>query len=73
MWMALKARLRRPTTGEEGLIGQIGKAKDAFEGEGMVYVAGEYWRAQCAVPVAAGAKVRVVRKEGMTIVVEPVT
>jgi membrane-bound serine protease (ClpP class) len=71
--MALKARQRQPTTGAEGLIGQIGTAKDDFEGEGMVYVSGEYWRAHCSVPVAAGAKVRVTKKEGMVITVEPVS
>ncbi|HUU44930.1 MAG TPA: nodulation protein NfeD [Acidobacteriota bacterium] len=72
MWMALRVRLRPPTTGAEGLIGQIGKAKDGFEAEGMVYVAGEYWQAQSAVPIAPGAKVRIVRKEGMALIVEPV-
>jgi membrane-bound serine protease (ClpP class) len=70
--MALKARLRRPVTGSEGLIGQIGTARDAFETTGMVYVAGEYWQAETQVPVAAGTRVEVVGKQGMKLIVKPI-
>jgi membrane-bound serine protease (ClpP class) len=71
--LAMRARLSKPTTGVEGLIDQIATAKETFETEGMVYVAGEYWRARSSAPVVSGAKVRVVAKEGMILVVEPVT
>lgn len=70
--MALKARLRRPVTGSEGMIGQIGTARDAFETTGMVYVAGEYWQAETQVPVAAGTRVEVVGKQGMKLIVKPI-
>jgi membrane-bound serine protease (ClpP class) len=69
--MALKARRRRPVTGSEGLIGQVGTAREGFEGIGMVYVAGEYWQAESAVPIAAGEKVEVIEKLGMKLVVRP--
>lgn len=70
--MALKARKKRPVTGSEGLIGQIGTAREAFTGIGMVYVAGEYWQAESAVPLAAGDKVEVLEKLGMKLIVKPV-
>lgn len=70
--LALKARSRRPTTGDEGMIGQIGTAREAFDRTGMVHVAGEYWRAKSGTPLADGAEIRVVGKDGMTLLVEPV-
>ncbi|HWO57484.1 MAG TPA: nodulation protein NfeD [bacterium] len=70
--MALKARLRRPVTGPEGLIGQIGTAREAFETTGMVYVGGEYWQAETQAPVAAGTRVEVVGKQGMKLIVKPI-
>jgi membrane-bound serine protease (ClpP class) len=70
--LALKARLRKPVTGSEGLIGQIGAAREAFDNTGMIYVAGEYWQAESQSPVTAGAKVEIVSKRGMTLIVRPV-
>jgi len=71
--LALKARHARPTTGAEGLIGQIATVKNGFETTGMVYVAGEYWKAQSAVPVQTGDKVEVTGKQGMVLTVKPVS
>ncbi len=72
MALALKARSRRPVTGDEGLIGQIGHAKSSFDATGMIYVAGEYWQASTTVPVADGARVQVIAKNGMVLTVKPV-
>ena len=69
--LALKARLARPVTGAEGLIGQIGRASDAFDRTGMIHVAGEYWQAETAMPIAAGSEVEVVSKQGMKLIVKP--
>ena len=71
--MALRARLSKPSTGVEGMIGQIGTVREGFETSGMVYVAGEYWQAKCSSPMTAGAKVRVISMDGMMITVDPVT
>ncbi|MEW5702521.1 MAG: nodulation protein NfeD [Candidatus Zixiibacteriota bacterium] len=70
--LAVKARLRKPTTGVEGLIGQFGTAREAFETEGMVYLLGEYWSARTSAPVAAGGRIQVTGKEGMLLLVKPV-
>jgi membrane-bound serine protease (ClpP class) len=70
--LAIKARRSRPTTGNEGLVGQIATAKEAFETIGMVYVAGEYWRAKSTAPVEAGAKLEVIGTQGMVLTVKPV-
>ncbi len=42
---ALKARLAKPTTGVEGLVGQVGVVKSKIDKIGYVYVAGELWEA----------------------------
>ena len=72
MALALKARSRRPATGVEGLIGQIGTVTEAFETTGMIHVAGEYWQAKTTVPVQSGARVEVIEKQGMVLTVRPV-
>jgi membrane-bound serine protease (ClpP class) len=72
MALALKARSRPPATGVEGLIGQIGTAKEGFDATGMIYVAGEFWQARTTAPLQAGARVAVVSKQGMVLTVKPV-
>jgi membrane-bound serine protease (ClpP class) len=72
MALALKARSRRPATGVEGLIGQIGIAKEAFDTTGMIHVAGEYWQAKTTAPVQTGAKVEITDMQGMVLTVRPV-
>lgn len=61
----------RPITGAEGLIGEAGEATVAVDPEGKVFVHGEYWDAVADVPVAAGARVVVVRIAGRRLVVAP--
>jgi len=72
-FLVVRARTRRPTTGEEGMIGLIGTAKQSFDTTGMVYVAGEYWTAVTSAPVREGSKVEVVGKKGINLVVKPVS
>lgn len=70
--LALKARLSKPVTGSEGLIGMTATAHEAFEREGMIYLAGEYWQAESESPVSAGTRVEVIAKHGMKLSVRPV-
>jgi membrane-bound serine protease (ClpP class) len=69
--MAVRAQKRRPTTGFEGLIGQIGKVTQDIAPEGMVLVFGEYWRARSADgnTIAAGSEIEVVEAQGMRLMV----
>jgi membrane-bound serine protease (ClpP class) len=69
--LAVRSQLRRPVTGAEGMIGETGEAKEDFEGDGKVFVQGEWWNAHCGVPLRKGDKVVVVGREGMTLLVKP--
>lgn len=71
--LALTAQARPPTSGREGLIGAEGRARVplAPDTPGQIDVHGEIWRAVSRQPVPAGAKVRVVEVNGLTLLVEP--
>ncbi len=71
--MALKAKLRKPTTGKEGLLGETGVAltKLAPGSEGQVKVHGEIWTAWSDKTIRKGQKVRVVDVQGLRVKVEP--
>ncbi len=72
MTAALRVRLRRPITGEEGIVGQIGIAKTHIAPEGMVLTKGMLWRARTMeMGIAEGDKVEVKATEGLTLLVEP--
>jgi len=70
--LALKAQARPPTTGVEGMVGEEGRARTALapDAPGQVDVHGEIWRARSREPLPAGARVRVVEVNGLTLVVE---
>ena len=69
---ALKAQMAKPTTGAEGLVGEIGVARTPLAPEGKVFVHGEWWNASADQPVAPGEKIRVVKAEGLGLKVEKV-
>ena len=63
---------KKSITGEEGMIGEEGTAKTDIHMEGKVLVHGEYWNASSHRPIPAGARVRVVRVQGLKVEVEPI-
>jgi len=70
----LRAHRAQPMTGEEGLVGEVGTALSEINPTGKVLVHGEYWDARStAVPIASGARVRVVAVGSKRIDVEPVS
>lgn len=69
---AIEASEARPTHDLEGLIGMTGEAKSRIFNEGSVLVNSELWSARSEQPIAEGAWVRVVGREGFTLKVEPV-
>jgi membrane-bound serine protease (ClpP class) len=72
MTAALRVRLRRPITGEEGIIGMVGEAKTDIAPEGTVMTKGALWRARTMeTGIAAGSRVRVMATEGLVLLVEP--
>src|SRR2546425_13013982 len=58
--------------GEEGMIGEQGIAKTEIHNEGNVFVHGEYWNAFSNRPIPAGARVRVVKVQGLKVEVEAI-
>ncbi|MBN1426841.1 MAG: nodulation protein NfeD [Anaerolineae bacterium] len=65
--MAIRAQKRRPTTGSEGLIGEIGRVTQDLTPEGKILIWGERWQAEAideqSIPV--GSDVEVVEVRGM--------
>jgi membrane-bound serine protease (ClpP class) len=74
MRLVLKSRRWKNATGKEEMIGEEGVVTIALpaNGEGMVRVHGELWRAVSNANVNEGAKVRVLRVNGLKLEVEPV-
>jgi membrane-bound serine protease (ClpP class) len=61
LYFVVRTQRRRFVSGLEGMIGERGEALTAIEGEGRVFVHGEYWWAWSREPIAKGETVEVVR------------
>jgi membrane-bound serine protease (ClpP class) len=60
----------RPLQDLKSLIGQVGEAKTRVKEEGSVQVASELWSARSEEAIPAGSRIRVISREGFTLVVE---
>jgi len=68
---ALRAQQRKPTTGREGLVGEVGEAVDAFKnGQGQVLVHGEIWQATSSDKIKKGDPIKVIGVAGLKIKVQ---
>ena len=75
---ALRAQQRQPTTGIEGLLGQVGPVKkelvatkdDASLYRGVVFVNGELWKASSDEAISRGEQVIVKQVVGLTLQVK---
>ena len=73
MTAAIRARLSKPISGSEGLIGTTGIAKTEIAPEGRVAARGTLWRARTAEgAIAEGSQVRIRSVTGLLLIVEPV-
>ncbi len=70
VWLLLK-KDRKPKTGAEGMIGEIGEVMEWSETEGKIFVHGEQWSATSEAPFSAGDKVIVQKVKGLSLIVEP--
>lgn len=70
MGMALKAKMTKPTTGKEGLLGEKGVVITDLTPEGQVRLHGEIWTAYSDEPIPAGQKIQVVAVEEMSLKVK---
>ena len=72
----IKAHRREVLTGDESWIGREAQAKTDFvfqDGQysGKVYLEGEWWQAKSSAPIKQGETCRILRREGLTLIVEP--
>ena len=67
----LRTRHRAVVAGAEALLGAEGEAVFWRGTEGRVRVSSEIWRARAAGPLQPGARVKVIARDGLVVVVEP--
>ncbi len=70
--MAIRARLAKPTTGIEGLIGEIGIAVTPIAPEGKASIHGEFWNVFSDQPIERGDKVQVVEVVNLRLKVKKI-
>ncbi len=70
-WKVARGRRMPLQLGAPGLVGERGEAlTEIGPGGGEAFLHGEYWRARSAAAIPQGARVRVVRVEGLVATVE---
>jgi len=69
--MLLRSRRRAVVVGVEALLGAEGQAVSWQGNEGRVLVRSEIWRARSPGPLQPGARVKVIARDGLVVVVEP--
>jgi membrane-bound serine protease (ClpP class) len=70
--MLLRSRRRAVVTGSEALLGMQGEIVSWQQQQGRVRVKGEIWRARAATPLHPGIRVKVIDRDGLVLVVEPI-
>lgn len=71
--LGVRALRSKPTTGQEGLVGEVGEAMSLLNPTGTVRVHGEIWNAVTAAgTITKHSKIRVVKLENLTLTVEEV-
>jgi len=68
-----RSRKRPIVSGGEALIGAQGEAVSWQGTQGRVRVAGEIWRARAEAPLVEGAGVKVVGRDGLVLIVRPLS
>jgi membrane-bound serine protease (ClpP class) len=69
---AIKARLTKPTTGMEGLVGEIGIASTKIAPEGKVSIHGEFWNVISEQHIEKEEKVQVVGVKNLKLIVKKI-
>ncbi len=66
----LLAQRRKPETGVEGLVGEIGEVMRDLDPLGKVFLHGEYWDAESVQSIREGESIRVMQVRGMRLIVQ---
>jgi len=61
----------RPAQDLSRLIGMVGEARTDIAMEGTIYVGGEDWSARSEKKIKNGSAVKVIKREGLVLIVEP--
>jgi membrane-bound serine protease (ClpP class) len=61
---------KKPLTGVQGLMQEIGTAQTMIDPEGQVFIHGEIWRAVSSHPIQKGDRVKILSVDGLTLHVE---
>ncbi len=68
---AIKIQFKKPATGKEGMVGEIGVCKEDLDPSGIILVHGELWQAEAlSGPIKKGEKVLVKEVDGLKLKVE---
>jgi membrane-bound serine protease (ClpP class) len=67
---AVNARLQKPTTGMEGLVGEVGIASTPITPEGKISIHGEFWNATSDQNIEEGEKVQVIGVDNLKLKVK---
>lgn len=71
--LGLRAQRRKPTTGQEGLVGEIGEVVDQLNPDGTIRVHGEFWKASSnSGKILKNTRVRIVSVKDLRLIVEPI-
>lgn len=74
IWFVVKKVIeaidQSPSYDPQRIIGDIGEARTNVYKEGTVYVGGEEWTAMSDQLISKGSKIKVIDKEGLTLIVE---
>jgi membrane-bound serine protease (ClpP class) len=73
VWLVFRSRRAHPFTGDAAMLTDIGELLEPVNagGETWLLVRGERWRARCDCALPAGARVRVVSRQGLLLQIEP--
>jgi membrane-bound serine protease (ClpP class) len=70
--MAIRARLQKPTTGMEGLVGEIGITTTTVAPEGKVSIHGEFWDVISDQNIEKGEKVQAIGVNNLKLKVKKI-
>jgi membrane-bound serine protease (ClpP class) len=70
--LAIKAQLRKHFSGAEAMIDEVAEAVTEIANEGEVLFKGEYWKAISDKPISKGAKVKIIKIDGLSLSVEEI-
>ena len=72
IWLAIKAQMRKHSTGVEAMISTEAEVVTDIANEGKVFLEGKYWKAISEEPIKKGTKVKIVKVEGLSLIVEEI-